>query len=120
MNRMFEKLMTCDEDGRRGRRRQRNRRQSSSSRRAFPFGKALRNEKGSAPARALRDAALALARSEINAIIFIMSLTYRWPILECLRGLRVLQIACKQQNGDSACEGSAIFQASGCRFTTSE
>ncbi|KAL1707823.1 hypothetical protein EV121DRAFT_268251 [Schizophyllum commune] len=49
-----------------------------------------------------------------------MSLTYRWPILGCLRDLRVLSIACKRQNGDSACEGSAIFQASGCRFTASD
>ena len=70
--------------------------------------------------RALRIAALALSGQDKIPTLSRMSLTYRQPILECLRDLRVLQIACKQQNGDSACEGSAIFQASGCRFTASE
>ena len=49
-----------------------------------------------------------------------MSLTYRWPILGSLRLLRALQIACEQRHADRTREGSAIFQASGCRFTTSE
>ena len=56
----------------------------------MPFWEGIENQKGSAPTRALRNAALALARSENIATISSMSLTYRRPILGCLCALGVL------------------------------
>ena len=56
----------------------------------LPFWEGIENQKGSAPARALRNAALALGRSENTATISSMSLTYCGQNLGCLRDLGVL------------------------------
>lgn len=90
MNGMFESIKSCDEVGSRGRRASPKSAPKFEFKVGLPFWEGIENQKGSAPARTLRNAALALARSENIAELFSMSLTYLRPIQGCLRALGVL------------------------------